>query len=207
MPYLGGLRITALEWVGTHSLLCSFTSTWGSAYQYQLYAGRTLAGVTPAPEARTVQGVVRPSLWPQHIRIVAVTSANRLTDYGYDLPPRPYNRVELSYTLGASADAKYVDITGGTVPGGAVDSDNLLDRRPYKAGAQSLRTKPLEGTGTWNFEVASRDDKPPLGNLSDPLEIAAAIRAHPPDVVQDVSGNRLSAEVAGGVLSVSFTEP
>lgn len=207
-PFLGGFQITRTSWIGHHALAVTFTSTYGVSYQYQLYAGRSLVGVTLRPDDRRVVGQVRPSVWPQHLTLLAVTPANRLTDYGTQLPRRPFNKVRLSFDVASWTDGRWIDVTAGTVPGGAVDATNRIIREAYRVdGSYQLVTAPLAGSGQWNFEVAGRDNKDPDGNLGTALALNQTIDAHPPDVVANSSGQRLTVSHALGTVTAAYDLP
>ena len=97
-PYLGGLEITKAAAIGPGQCRVYFTSTYSSDYHYQLYVGRTLSGVTTSTSQRSIVGQFIPSSHPEHVTILAVDPADRYTDYGSYLPPRPYNQVKLKWT-------------------------------------------------------------------------------------------------------------
>ena len=207
MAHLGGLAITRAEWLGTTALRVEF-STVDTGQLFQLYAGRKRIGVTSDVSERAVIGQLQPSLYPQHLTLVAVDPADKETDYGDELPKRPYNCVRLTFTIsGWPSDAAFVDVVGSTEPGGAVDQDNLLVRQPYDTDRVYTATTPaLPGSGDWDFEVTGRDNRPSGGNEGPALELSANILAHPPDVALNESdGSRLSVSVAGGVATIGFT--
>lgn len=208
MPaFTGGFEITGKpHWISSEELLMRFTSTYGSTRYYQLYAGRTLVGVTNSRAARSVIGTFKPSLWPQHITLLAVDSADRLTDFGAGLPPRPFNRVKLrASAVSYPADSEFLDVLAGTVPGGAVDANNRIARVPYDVDREyELFSDPLPGSGTWNFEIKGRDDKPPDGNLGTALALSQEILAHPPDMPLDAAGNRFGVSIASQTAAVTF---
>ena len=214
-PYLGGHAMLSAAWSGPSSLRVRFSTTYGTTYLYQLYAGRTLVGVTESESERTVVGEFSPSVWPQWLQLLAVTRANQLTDYGSTLPPRPYNRCALAWTVAADAntDNKFIDIVSGTAPGGAVVQTNLLKRLEYAGpGNYAWTTLPVAGSGTWNFEVSQRDNK--LGSTKWPgnegtaLAIQATnVLSTPPDFARNTSGQRFTVSVSGGVATVGVTYP
>lgn len=207
-PYLGGLEITGVEWLDSHALKVRFETTWGAQFVYQLYAGRTRIGESSSPAARSVIGLLQSSRYPQHLALLAVEPSQRLTDYGPLLPPRPYNRVRLSFPFTDSAgDAKFLDVFAGTTPGGAVDLSNRIGRLLYDADrTYQFLTKPLDGTGQWNFQVRPTDDKPADGNAGTGVTGSASVLAHPPDVELQ-NGARLSVSVASGTATISFVRP
>lgn len=209
-PYMGGFRMTKLRWLGRHTLAVQFSSSYGSTYQYQLYAGRCLIGVTRSVNQRTIIGHLRPSDYPQPLTMLAVGVKNVETDYGANLPVRPYNRVELKFTTSSwPADAKFIDITAGTVPSGAVDSTNLLKRLFFDKDRQyTVNSDPMGPGGNWNFEAAGRDDKQPSGNVGTALAMTHNdLLVHPKDVQLDANGDRLVVAISGQQATVTFTLP
>ncbi len=208
-PYLGGFRIVRAAWLNRHSLQVRFASTWGENYYHQIYAGRSLVGVTNSPSDRVVIGAVKPSLWPQHLTLLAVSPTRKETNYGDALPRRPYNRARLRFTVsGYPSDAEFLDVTAGTVPGGAVSAGNRIARVLYDVDREyEVLSPPLAGSGTWNFAVQGVDDKPDTGNAGASAAIAApGILAHPPDVPQ-TNSVRVSASIAGGIATLTYTRP
>lgn len=200
------MRIVDAGWISAVGLMVRFASTYGTEYFHQLYAGRTLIGVTNAPSDRVVLGELQASHYPQPLQLVAVTPDDRLTDFGPSLPPRPYNRVKLGWTTSGWTDAERIEISAGTVAGGAVDLTNVLEKMHFDENrVYSYTTPPMPGSGTWNFQVAGRDDTEPLGNRGTALAIPCGITAHPPDVALADDGTRLAVQVAAGIATVSFT--
>lgn len=208
-PYMGGFKITRVAWLGSQSISVVFTSTYGSSYVYQLYAGRTLIGVTSSATDRTVVGDLEPSLWPQHLTLLAVSPANRLVDYGLSLPLRPYNRVRFSFSTSSwPSDSKCIELSAGTAVGGAVDVSNVVERIFFDTDRDfEILSPPMPGSGQWNFEIAGRDNRPPSGNRGTALAVNANVLAHPPDVVPNDDNTRLAVSVAGGEATVTFTNP
>lgn len=205
-PYLGGMRITSAEWLGTTALAVRFTSSWGRDYYYQLYAGRSLIGVTSSPLERQVVGQLQPTLWPQWIQLLAVDPAERDTDYGSDLPPRPYNKARVSFTAsGWPADAKVIEVTAGTEPGGAVDPDNVVARELFDTNrVYRMVTEPLPGTGEFSLSVVGRDNRLSGGNVGTATPLTVNVLSQPPDVALDADDRRFSVEISGGVATVTF---
>ena len=207
MPY-SGVPIDRAEWLDATTIRVRFRSTF-TGRNHQLYAGRTLIGETSAPTSRVVTGTVRPSDAPQPLQLLAVSAGELGTDFGTRLPVRPYNRVKLSWTAsGFPADTKLFEVRAGTTPGGAVDANNVLARVPFKSGVTSYgyTTDPLDGTGTWNFEIVARDNRPADGNAGTALAIAAVVLAYPADVTLNSDGSRLDVSVSGGTATVTFTK-
>lgn len=208
-PFTLGTQITAVVSLSDSSILVAFESAYEDLYLYQLYVGRTLVGVTDGPLDRQVAGQWWPALYPEEIQILAIDPSDRNTDYGSDLPDRPYNRVKITYsTAGMAADTETIEISSGTEPGGAVDEENLIARDFYRgSGTFSQVTEPLGPGGEWNFEVAGRDGTIPDGNRGTALELSATITAHPPDLVADPDGERFIVTADTGTLTLSYTLP
>lgn len=207
--FLGGIRIDSAAWLGARTLVVRFTSVYGAAFHYQLYAGRCRIGVTASKRQRRIAGELTPSAWPQHLTLAAVDPADRLKDFGTALPPRPYNRVRLKFSTSAwPDDAEHIDVVRGDEPGGAVNPETLVERLLYDTDRQyTVDSDPLPGSGDWNFEVFGRDSRRPDGNAGSKLAASQAVLAHPPDVALAGDGTRLSASVADQTATVSFTYP
>lgn len=204
-PYAGGHKLLSARWVGPRALMVRFSSTYGSSYYYQIYTGRTLAGVTSSPSARKVVAQVEPSLYPQPLQLLAVTGGNQATDYGSTLPVRPYNKARLRFSTSGWSDAKYIDITRGSTAGGAVSSSNLVRRILFDTNrTYAVISGPLPGSGQWNFEAVGKDA---TGNTGDELAMSVTTLTMPPDVTQDSSGNRLAVSIAAQTATISYTRP
>lgn len=202
MPYRGGVRILTAELASDRAVLVTFESEYNETYHTQLYAGRSLAGVTTEPGDRQILAEVFPSESPQHLQLLAVPIGERTVNYGSDLPHRPYNRVRVRFTPADWGDVASIEIAASTEPGGAVDAENIIWREPFdSAGQREIILDPLNGAGVWAFEVAGRDR---AGNRGDPLSLSAAVLSYPPDLESDGDGRRLTASVTGGVLTVGF---
>jgi hypothetical protein len=207
MAYLGGFVITAQAWEGPQSLRIILSSTYDDTYRYQLYVNRVLTAVTQSTTDRDLLATVFPALWPQEIQLVAVDPTDVGTDYGAQLPPRPYNQVKMQITPSGWTDARLLEITGGTTPGGAVDASNLLGRILFDLNREyDFITDPLAGSGAWNFKVAGVDETAPFGNRGTPATATVTILAHPPDVLYQPDGTRFATQLTGGNLVVNFTE-
>ncbi len=202
--YMGGVRITSLAWVSPTAIQALFSSTYDDTKYYQLYAGRSRIGLSIGALDRALVGQLEPSHYPQEISLLAVDPADRNTDFGALLPPRPYNRVKLDFSVGAWTDGKFISISSGYIPGGACDPANELIRLLFSSsGPYEYITPPLSGTGTWNLQAAGVDDALPNGNEGTPLAFAPTILAHPPDVLADAQP-RLTAAVSAGVVNIGF---
>lgn len=206
---MGGFRIKAIGWMGPQAILVIFSTTYESKYLYQLYAGRTLIGVTRSVDDRKVIGTLSPSAWPQHLTLLAINPSDPFADYGQYLPLRPYNRVKLQFSTSSwPADSKLIELSAGTTVGGAVDTENVLKRIFYEAdGTFTIYSSPMPGSGQWNFEIAGRDSRPPDGNRGTALAVSANVLAHPPDVVLQSDNTRFSVSVDSGTATITFENP
>ena len=209
-PYLGGIAITDMWPGGANELLVRFSTTYTDGdYHYQIYVGRQLRGVTELLSDRIISATYEQEAVPEEITLLAVDPAEQFTDYGDDLPDRPYARVKLSLTTsGWASDTRFIEVTAGTDPGGAVDLDNVIALVPFvENGAYEIITPPFDECGTWNLEAAGRDGTFPDGNRGTALVTSEALIVYPVDLVTAEFGPRFTADVAGGILTVTFTEP
>lgn len=208
-PFTLGHRIDSVESLSETSIVVRFTSSYAGSYLHQLYIGRTLAGVTEGVYDRHIVAPFELSTYPEHLQLLAVDPSDRNTDFGADLPDRPYNRVKIFVdTTGMPADTERIEISAGTEPEGAVDTDNIVASDIYRGvGDFEYVTTPLGPGGDWNFEVAGRDGTNPDGNRGTALELTATITAHPPDVEPDGDGERFTVEAAAGVLTIAYSLP
>ncbi len=201
MPFLIP-KIDEAQWIGPQSLRVRFSSPLVE-YQYQLYAGRRLIGETTEEDARVIIGQLVPFTIPEHLSVMAVTGDEAGQDFGSLLPARPYARTEISFsTTGWPDDTKWIDILSGTVPGGAVDANNRIGRINFDGvGDYSFLTEPQE-TGTWNYQITGRDNKPDSGNPGTAASASVAVLAYPPDVF---GSKRLSVSATAGVASINWS--
>jgi len=206
--YLGGLTITRVAWIGGQQIAVHFTSTY-SGWYHQLYIGRVLTAVAESPGWRVLVGALKPSPWPQVVMILAVDPASRAIDFGNQLPPRPYNRIEVRATVsGWPADGKLVMLRAGGAPGQPVDPNNVLDRRlVFGDDTYVLRSPPMGPSGQYNVDVVAQDDKLPSGNLGSPATATVDLLTQPKDVRIDGAGKRLTASVAGNQTTLTWTNP
>ena len=206
-PYLGGTRFIFIGWFGPSAIRVDFESIYGSAYHYQLYAGRTLIGQTYSPSERFISAPLIPTDWPQWLQLVTVDPAERLTDYGSSLPDRPYNKAEISVTTSSwPSDSKVIEVSSGTVPGGAVDTANIVARQNWRTDTTyAMTTTPCGPSGSWNFQVAGRDDKPIDGNRGTALALSATLLTQPRDYALTAEGARFDVSATAGTATVSFT--
>ena len=206
MQFRGGHKIISASWLDSHSLRVRFSTTYTDKL-YQLYAGRSLIGRSETPSARAVIGTLQPSLWPEHIQLLAVDPDDINNDYGALLPDRPYNRARVNVTTVGWTDAKYLDVNAGLAPGGGVNADNRIHRELFDTNREyAFLTPTFPGSGTWNLEVFGRDDKPLDGNAGDAIALQVKVLSHPPDVQLRSDRTRLAVTVDAGDATVNFNE-
>ncbi len=203
--FLGGLQITSMRWGGMHSLGVNFLSVYTDRY-VQIYSGRKLVGVTSSLSATRVVGQVDPSRCPPPITLLAVLVADRLTDFGPQLPRRPWNTFRLDWSaVDYPDDSKWFDVTGSEAAGEPASADNLLAQVEFVGDADySFELPPLESGGAWEYTITPRDDALPLGNPGTPDSVSIDARVYPPDVTLRSDGKRFLASVEDGVLTVAF---
>lgn len=204
-PYLGGLRITGVRWSGKTTIAVRFSSSYGNAYQYQLYAGRRMIGCTSITSERVISGTLTPSDSPQHLTVLAVEPTRANTDYGSRLPMRPYNVVRIGFTTSGWTDAEKIEVSSGAGAGDAVDASNVIATRLFDTNRRyTVDTPPLAETGQWNFEVAGRDGTEPNGNRGTALALSANVVVYPPDVTLNANGSRFSVSIDSQVATVTY---
>lgn len=205
--FLGGCRIVECYWTSSSSLAVRFETSYDDKL-YQVYYGREKVGASSSPGQRTIQCALKPATWPDHLTLIAVDPLDVNDSFGSLLPPRPYNRERLQITAsGWPADTATIEVTSGTVPGGAVDANNLIGIREFTGdGVYTVITPEFAGSGAWNLEITGRDNTQPTGNLGSPSALSVNVLAHPPDVVSGSSGKRFTTEISGGDLMVSFVK-
>ena len=208
-PYMGGFEITRIRYITQTELLIKFTTTYGSTYVYQAYRGRQLCGATSDVKDRALLALVPPADYPEPITVLAVTPGNRDTDYSASLPSsRPYTKAKFTIPTSGWTDADGIEITTGTSAGGAVDMASIIDEVLFDSNrAYTFITRPLDGTGTWNFEIAGRDTTAVDGNRGTAASAAVAIISHPRDVNLDANGDRFTYSVASQQLTVTYDLP
>lgn len=204
MPFLGGFRITKAGLAGANAVYVEFVSD-STTDLFQLYAGRTLIGCTARPTERRVVGQLFPSDAPYPLSIVRVSQAERLTDFGSILPPYPWNRFKLGWSVAApSSDIHHFDVLAAPDAGEPV-AVTPLAAVPYRGvGDYEFIVPPIARSGTWAYEIVPRDDAKPLGNAGTSLEVEVEALVPPPDVTPDSDGNRFDLTVAAGNLVASF---
>jgi hypothetical protein len=204
VPFLGGFRITKAGWAGANAVYVEFVSD-STTELFQLYAGRTLIGCTARPTERRVVGQLFASDAPYPLSIMRVTPLERLTDFGSLLPPFPWNRFRLGWSVAApSADIDHFDVLAAP-DAGEPFSEKPLAAVPYRGvGDYSFTVPPIGRSGAWAYEIVPRDDAKPLGNAGTPLEVEVDALVPPPDVTPDADGNRFDLTVDAGNLVASF---
>lgn len=206
MAQMGGHRITGASWVGPNAIAVEFAAS-ADGLLRQLYAGRTLIGVTEHPDDREVIGQLIQSEWPQDLILVAVDTEDRTTDYGDTFGVGPWNAVRIRVSTSSyPADAARLEITSGTTAGGAVDDANVIGQIIFEGDTTyEFLSQPLGDSGTWNLEVTPYDDK---GNAGTALATSVALISRPQDVVlQDDDTRLFDFSIAAQTLNLSVVLP
>lgn len=205
---MGGLRVLGLQWAGQHTLEAVISSNLVNRF-FQLYAGRKLVGVTETPLARRIRGQVMPTAIPAPMTVLAVTLADRLTNFGPLLPRRPWNRYRLDWEANSyPADSKFFDVTASLAAGEEVAPTNLIARVEYVGDiAYSFELPELTSGGLWKYTLTPRDNALPIGNAGTPATVEIAALVYPADVVLDANGNRFQVAVDEGVATLTFQYP
>jgi hypothetical protein len=205
MPFLGGFQIVDAGWLGPNAVYVDLDTSYSDKL-YQLYAGRTLIGLSSTTR---IVGQLVPSASPPPLVVVAVEPANQSVDYGPLLPFAPSDRYQLDWeTSGSPADMDHFLITGSDAPGDAVDPDHVVARVAWIGdGSYSVDLPPLGQCGVWNFEVVPYDNAEPDGNAGTGATVSVTAVVPPPDLVPDALGNRFEAAMSGSDLVFSFNYP
>ncbi|OGT59916.1 MAG: hypothetical protein A3E01_10760 [Gammaproteobacteria bacterium RIFCSPHIGHO2_12_FULL_63_22] len=203
--FLGGFAITFIGWAGPNAVDVRFTTA-ETGWLYQLYAGRTRIASTSLSTERRLVGQLVPDDTPTPLTIVRVSVADRLTDFGPQLPKWPWNRFSLDWTAtGYPADTRYWDILASPTAGAAVDADNLVGRVLFAGdGDYQFHAPPVGSSGVWTYRVTPRDQTWPDGNAGDAAEVAVTALVPPKDVTEDSDGNRFTLASTAGNLIAEF---
>ena len=201
---LGGFEVTQLKAIGLNSVRATISPAVADRY-LQIYSGRRLVGVSEFAGASKVIGQIDPSHCPSPITIVMVAADERLTDFGPQLPPLPFNQFQIDWEADSfPADAKWFEVTACTEAEGAIDPENVLSRIAYIGdGSYRFTTPAITAPGEWSYRVTPLDDATPGGNAGTAADVAMDVIPYPPDVLSE-DGQRLTAEVADGILTVGF---
>lgn len=206
--YLGGMTVTDVGWIGPTSVYVDFVSQYDDddGWLWQLYANRTLIGVTRAVTERRIVGQLVDSATPAWLTLLRVAASSVLTDFGAQIPAGPFNRYRLDWTpSGSDADLHHWDVTMGAAAGEDPDPENVIARVPFHGDrAYSFNLPPFETPGTWTYAITPRDDALPLGNAGTPVEVAIVAAVPPPDLAFEDDEPRFTASVTSGVLTVEF---
>ena len=207
--YLGGHTPIAAGWAGPRAVYVDFVSDYLTGWHWQLYAGRTLIGVTKSTTNRRVVGQLLADDAPASMLLIRVDAANRLTDYGASLPDVPWHRFALEWTAsGYPVDASHWDLAASNAAGEDVDAENIIARIEYR-GDMDYRfvLPPLPTAGAWKYRLTPRDNALPLGNAGTAANITIDAEIPPPDVALLSDGNRFTMAVDGDTseLVVAFS--
>lgn len=206
MYFLGGHTITKAGWAGPRAVYVEFVSQYTSGWVWQLYAGRKRIGSTLVPADRRVVGQLIVDDAPAPLTVVRVDIANRLTDYGPQLPEMPWHRFLLQWSAASyPADTDRFIITASSAPGEAADANNVLAEPQFIGdGDYQLVLPPLPQSGAWTYRITPVDNALPDGNTGTPEDVTVTAEVPPADLAMQSDGNRFTAAVSGGVLTVSF---
>lgn len=203
----GGHRITSIAYISATAVRVRFTSSL-TGKLYQLYIGRRRVAVTEGEGQREIVAQYSATRYPEVFSLVAVDHADKLTDYGDSLPKRAYIRARVTFnTTGWSSDADLIKLFRSDAPGGAVNITTPRKTILY-AGEKTytMETDPLQGSGTWNIEVAGYDNRPNGGNKGTVGTGSVTVIATPPDLEQS-SGERFSISMDTGTATITTTLP
>ena len=208
MFFLGGHTIVAAGWAGPRAVFVDFVSQYSTGWHWQLYAGRTLIGVTPASSARRIIGQLVVDTAPAALTLIRVDAANRTTDYGALLPAVPWHRYRIRWSVSSfPADTSHFDVLAGPAAGEPVDAEPVA-RVPFRGdGDYSHVPAPFPTAGDWSFQIVPRDNARPMGNAGTPTDIVISAALPPADLAFDGNGNRFSLTVDAGDLVAAFTYP
>lgn len=203
--FLGGFKLLSTHWAGPNAVEVRFDSSL-TGWFYQLYAGRTRIASTVLSTERRLIGQLFPDDTPTPLTIVRVSLADRITNFGPQLPKWPWNRFKLAWTVaGYPADCRYWDILASAAAGQAVDPNNLVGRVLFAGdGSYEFYAPPVAANGQWTYRVLPRDSTFRDGNAGDEDDTTVSALIMPKDVTEDDSGNRFSLAVTGGQLVAAF---
>lgn len=206
MIRFGQIKLTSLRWVGPAAIRVQFHSLHESA-RHQVYAGRRLLGETEDIDQREIVVQYR-SASPEMFQVIAVDGDDRGIDHGSKLPRRPYSAVRLAVdTTGWPADTAFIDVFRSPLPGDEVDLTRHVARQLYEGEkTYQIELDPLPRTGTYEIEIAGRDNRPGGGNVGSPTTLSVPVIAFPHDVLT-VSGKRLSVTTEESQTVVTATLP
>lgn len=209
MWYLGGQTIVGAGWVGPRAVYVDFVSEYTVGWHWQLYAGRTLIGVSTTSASRQVVGQLIADEAPAPLMLIRVDAANRSTNFGTLLPEAPWHRYRLNWTATSyPADTSHFDVLASPAAGEPVDDSEPVARVSYRGdGDYSFTPAPLPTAGEWNYRIVPRDNALPLGNAGTATDITIEAAMAPPDLPIDTDGNRFTLTVEAGDLVAAFSYP
>ena len=210
MFYVGGFDITEIGWAGASSVYVVINH--GGAYTghlFQLYAGRTLIGVTADVWETRIVGPLPIGGPASPLSVLAVDPVDRLTNVGPYLCRKPYNDFKLSWPDPGDpdSDTHHFDIVAGRNPGETYDLTNVVMRVPYTAGRAiyDITIPPFADSGDWHLAVVPRDNAQPLGNAGDETPLTIPALVYPPALQPQPNGRSFIPTLAAGSLSIDYT--
>jgi hypothetical protein len=207
MPYTAGFKFKSVDWIGPNVIRVDVDRGAYGDYRWQLYAGRTLIGVSPTSRSR-IDGAINFGGAAAPLSVIAVDPIDALNDYGHLLHRKPWNAYRVTWPAVADADCKNYQIVAGRDPGDDYDLTNVIANVPHVAGlaSYSFELPPFPDRGDWSIAVIAKDNALADGNSGTPREVIVPALVYPPDFVLTESGSRFETTLDAGVLTVSFTQ-
>jgi hypothetical protein len=210
IPFFGGFDYVDSGLLGPNAVFVDLVTSYADRY-YQLYAGRTLIGVTTDPTRTRIVGQLNPQGGGSvPLTVVAVAPEDIATDFSAEIPLWPSDRFSLSWSTsyGGGTDVDHFLISRSDSAGGADDTSNVIGRVNYTGdGPYTFDSPPLPACGAWTYGVTPYDNAQPTGNPGATATVTVQATIPPLDLVPDSQGNRFEAAVAAGVLSISLIYP
>ncbi|MES2793208.1 MAG: hypothetical protein V4719_26600 [Planctomycetota bacterium] len=202
---LGEFTVEDISWAGRNALTVTIATAHTDRF-VQIYAGRKLVGVSNFAGQLSATGQVQPTHCPTPITVLIVDSADRATNFGSQLPRRPWNRFRIGWNAASfPTDSRWFAICASPAANEPVDYSLALARVAYLGdGSYGFELPAVNANGEWIYGVMPLDDAMPFGNAGTPAEMAVDALVYPPDVAIDENGRRLTAAIADGVLNVGF---
>jgi hypothetical protein len=209
-PYFGGFDYVDAGLLGPTSVYVDVVSAYTDKY-YQLYAGRTLIGVTASVAASRIVGQLNLAGGaPAPLTVVAVEAVDLTTDFGALIPDWPSDRFELDWSTsyGDASDVDHFLITRSDAAGLVNDPNNVVGQVNYSGdGDYHFDVPPLPTCGAWQLAVIPVDNAKPTGNPGTASVLTVEATVPPNDLVPDDQGNAFKVADSGGTLSVTFNYP
>ena len=200
--------ITSSVWLASQALQVQFASAHADRF-HQLYLGRTLIGVTSTPVQRIVSGHVVPTASPSPLQVVSVTADDLTTDFGEQLPERPYNRFRLEWdAAGLDADTERFGVWVPTAFAASPDKLHLCVES-HGDGHYAADVPAVDQSGDWTYAVqpiddAAGDDPIAEGNYGQATEITVRAKVYPPNLVSNPDRTQFTQTAQNGTLTIEW---